>query len=98
MKIFPFWERTKYEKRLLRRRDSRRMCRPSGLVVSDADWGAVGTGRRAASPLVWLVEKVKRWEAPDHLQVSSLKIGVKTSQIVLSHVWYSKLRLTKGVT
>ncbi|GFV94627.1 hypothetical protein TNCV_3826941 [Trichonephila clavipes] len=34
----------------------------------------------------------------DHLQVTSLKIGVKTSQIVLSPAWCSKLRLTTGVT
>ncbi|GFW07389.1 hypothetical protein TNCV_865611 [Trichonephila clavipes] len=33
-------------------------------------------------------------EGHDHPQVSSLKIGVKTSQIVLSPVWCSKLRLT----
>ncbi|GFX49079.1 uncharacterized protein TNCV_786351 [Trichonephila clavipes] len=53
---------------------------------------------RAASPLVWLVGGVERWEAPDHSQVSSLKIGVETSQIVLSPVWSSKLRITTGVT
>ncbi|GFW98878.1 hypothetical protein TNCV_4655051 [Trichonephila clavipes] len=40
--------------------------RPSGIVVSDADCRAVGTGRRAASPLVRLGEE--RWEAPDHPQ------------------------------
>ncbi|GFT61221.1 uncharacterized protein TNCV_1613751 [Trichonephila clavipes] len=43
-------------------------CRPIGIVVSDADCGAVGTGRRATSPLVWLVEGEERWEAPDHPQ------------------------------
>ncbi|GFT28313.1 uncharacterized protein TNCV_646321 [Trichonephila clavipes] len=53
---------------------------------------------QAASPLVRLVKGVDRWEAPDHPQVSSVKIGVKTSQIVLSPVWCSKLRLTTGVT
>ncbi|GFV57561.1 hypothetical protein TNCV_4399171 [Trichonephila clavipes] len=37
-------------------------------------------------------------QAPDHPQVSFLKIGVETSQIVLSPVWCSKLRLTTGVT
>ncbi|GFW46048.1 uncharacterized protein TNCV_3276651 [Trichonephila clavipes] len=42
--------------------------------------------RRAASPLVWLVEGVERREAPDHPQVASLKIGEETSQIVLSPV------------
>ncbi|GFV87971.1 hypothetical protein TNCV_782511 [Trichonephila clavipes] len=44
--------------------------------------------RRTASPLVWLVEE----ETPDHRQVSSLEIGVETSQITLSPVWCSKLR------
>ncbi|GFW14322.1 hypothetical protein TNCV_1365771 [Trichonephila clavipes] len=39
--------------------------------------------RRAESPLVWLVEGVERWEASGHPQVSSLKFGVETSQIVL---------------
>ncbi|GFW42362.1 hypothetical protein TNCV_239591 [Trichonephila clavipes] len=43
--------------------------------------------RRAASPLVWLVEGVERWETPDHPQVSSLKIEVDTSQIELSPVF-----------
>ncbi|GFU69543.1 hypothetical protein TNCV_1351031 [Trichonephila clavipes] len=54
--------------------------------------------RRAASPLVWLVEGVERWETSVHPQVSSLKIGVETSQIVLSPVACSKLRLTTCVT
>ncbi|GFW70326.1 uncharacterized protein TNCV_5131521 [Trichonephila clavipes] len=54
--------------------------------------------RRAVSPLVWLVEGEERWKAPDHPWVSSLKIGVETSQIVLSPVWCSKLRITTGVT
>ncbi|GFW97408.1 uncharacterized protein TNCV_4990851 [Trichonephila clavipes] len=54
--------------------------------------------RRAASPLMWLVEGVERWDVPDHPQVSSLKIGVETSQIVLSSVWCSKLRLKTGFT
>ncbi|GFU72215.1 transposable element Tc1 transposase [Trichonephila clavipes] len=94
---------------------------PTGIVVSDADCGAVegsnpgedmdvckcivplrqgGTlnSHRAASSLVWLVDGEERWEAPDHPQVSTLKIGVETSQIVLSPVWCSKLRLTIGVT
>ncbi|GFW22203.1 hypothetical protein TNCV_1429571 [Trichonephila clavipes] len=35
---------------------------------------------------------------PDHPRVSSLKIGVETSQIILSLVWCSKLRLTTGFT
>ncbi|GFX08236.1 hypothetical protein TNCV_3267271 [Trichonephila clavipes] len=46
--------------------------------------GGTQNSRRVASPLVWLVEGVERWEAPDHPQVSSLKIDVETSQIVLS--------------
>ncbi|GFX37251.1 uncharacterized protein TNCV_995261 [Trichonephila clavipes] len=60
--------------------------------------GGTINNRRAASPLVWLVEVEERWESPDHPQVSSIKIGVETSQIVLSPVWCSKLRLTTGVT
>ncbi|GFV42663.1 uncharacterized protein TNCV_840181 [Trichonephila clavipes] len=60
--------------------------------------GGTLNSRRAASPLVWLVEGVERWDAPVHHQVFSLKIGVKTSQIVLSPVWCSKLRLTTGIT
>ncbi|GFT47522.1 uncharacterized protein TNCV_3750451 [Trichonephila clavipes] len=32
--------------------------------------------RRAASPLVRMVEGEERWEAPDHHQMFSLKIGV----------------------
>ncbi|GFX57617.1 hypothetical protein TNCV_2676031 [Trichonephila clavipes] len=44
---------------------------------------------RAASPPGKLLEGEERWEAPDHLQVSSLKIWVETSQIVLSPVWCS---------
>ncbi|GFX07753.1 hypothetical protein TNCV_4160221 [Trichonephila clavipes] len=47
--------------------------------------GGTLNSRQATSPLVWLVEEVERWEAPAHSQVSSLKIGVGTSQIVLSH-------------
>ncbi|GFX58353.1 uncharacterized protein TNCV_205401 [Trichonephila clavipes] len=60
--------------------------------------GSTLNSRRAASPLVWLVEKVKGWEVPDHPQVSSLKIGVETNQIVLSPAWCSKLWLTTGAT
>ncbi|GFS83267.1 hypothetical protein TNCV_600161 [Trichonephila clavipes] len=48
--------------------------------------GGTLNSRRAASPLVCLVEGVERWEASDHLRASSLKIGVETSQIVLSPV------------
>ncbi|GFU75108.1 uncharacterized protein TNCV_3172871 [Trichonephila clavipes] len=55
--------------------------------------------RRAASPLMRLVDGEERWKAPDHPPGCSLsKLGVKPSYIVLSPVWCSKLRLTKGVT
>ncbi|GFW45466.1 uncharacterized protein TNCV_3244061 [Trichonephila clavipes] len=52
--------------------------------------GGTLNSRQAASPLVWLMEGVERWEAPNHPQVYSLKIGVETSQIILSPVWCSK--------
>ncbi|GFT86346.1 cullin-4A [Trichonephila clavipes] len=42
--------------------------RPSGIVVSDADYSAVGTGRLVARPLERLVEGEERWEATDHPQ------------------------------
>ncbi|GFW44166.1 hypothetical protein TNCV_3855271 [Trichonephila clavipes] len=45
----------------------RSSSRPSGIVVSDADCCAVGTGRLASSPLVRLVEGKERWEATDVL-------------------------------
>ncbi|GFS86325.1 uncharacterized protein TNCV_1680871 [Trichonephila clavipes] len=72
-------------------------------IVYIASWGAIAiinslNSRRASSPLGWLVEEVERWEDPDYSQVSSLKIRVETSQIVLSDVWCSKLWLTTGVT
>ncbi|GFT42541.1 uncharacterized protein TNCV_1787871 [Trichonephila clavipes] len=60
--------------------------------------GGTQNSRRDASSVVWLVEGVERWEAPDYPQVSSLKIGVETSQIILSPAWCSKLRLTTGIT
>ncbi|GFV01895.1 uncharacterized protein TNCV_4978461 [Trichonephila clavipes] len=60
--------------------------------------GVTLNSHQAPSPLMRLVEGEERWEAPDHPQVSSLKIGVKTGQIVLPPVWCSKLRLTTGVT
>ncbi|GFW52908.1 uncharacterized protein TNCV_2394871 [Trichonephila clavipes] len=52
-------------------------------IVPSRHGGTINS-RQAASPLVGLVEGEERWEAPDHPQVSSLKIGVETSQIVLS--------------
>ncbi|GFS65210.1 uncharacterized protein TNCV_2450731 [Trichonephila clavipes] len=66
-------------------------------IVPSRHEGTINS-RRAASPLVWLVEREERWEAPDHPQVSSLKIGVETSQIVLSSVWCSKLRIMTVIT
>ncbi|GFT97203.1 hypothetical protein TNCV_3858581 [Trichonephila clavipes] len=68
-----------------------------GTSVED-DERAGHPSRRAASPLVRLVKGQEEWEAPDHPQVSSLKIGVEMSQIVLLPVWCSKLRLTTDVT
>ncbi|GFW26555.1 hypothetical protein TNCV_1164891 [Trichonephila clavipes] len=62
-----------------------------------AAWGTLNS-RRTACLLVWLVEGVERWDAHDYPQVSSLKIGVETSEIVLSPVRCSELRLTTGVT
>ncbi|GFW38063.1 hypothetical protein TNCV_835031 [Trichonephila clavipes] len=59
-----------------------------------ATWGTVNN-HRAASPLVRLVEAEERSLTTS--RVFSLKIGVKPSQIVLSPVWCSKLRLTTGV-
>ncbi|GFT02536.1 uncharacterized protein TNCV_1487521 [Trichonephila clavipes] len=46
---------------------------PTGIVLSEADCFAVGTGgtlnnRQAASPLVWLVEGEERMEVPVHPQ------------------------------
>ncbi|GFU13509.1 HTH_Tnp_Tc3_2 domain-containing protein [Trichonephila clavipes] len=49
--------------------------------------GGTLNSRRAASPLVRLVEEVERWEAPDST-LFSFKIGVETSQIVLSPIEY----------
>ncbi|GFV03356.1 uncharacterized protein TNCV_4019531 [Trichonephila clavipes] len=39
--------------------------------------GGTLNNRRAASPLVRLVEWEEKWEAPDHPRVFSLKIGAK---------------------
>ncbi|GFW13947.1 hypothetical protein TNCV_4700821 [Trichonephila clavipes] len=43
-----------------------------------AAWGTLKS-HRATSPLVRLVEVDEMWEAPDHLRVIALKIGVKPS-------------------
>ncbi|GFT89937.1 hypothetical protein TNCV_1666501 [Trichonephila clavipes] len=58
-------------------------------IVPSRHEGTVNS-RRAASPLVRVVEGVERWQAPDHPQVSSLTIGVGTSQIVLLNPVYMK--------
>ncbi|GFT75961.1 hypothetical protein TNCV_1254911 [Trichonephila clavipes] len=42
--------------------------------------GGTLNSRRTASPLVWLMEGVERWEALDHLQVFVLKIGRKRAR------------------
>ncbi|GFS61372.1 uncharacterized protein TNCV_3105551 [Trichonephila clavipes] len=66
-------------------------------IVSSWHGGALNS-RRAASPLVRLVEGEERWKAPDPpLKVFSLKIGMDPSKIVLSPAWCLKLRLTTGV-
>ncbi|GFX03703.1 uncharacterized protein TNCV_2112751 [Trichonephila clavipes] len=60
--------------------------------------GGTLNSRRAASPLVWLVEGEERLEASGHSQsVLPLNWG-GPNQIVLSPVWCSKLRLTTDVT
>ncbi|GFX27327.1 hypothetical protein TNCV_3341391 [Trichonephila clavipes] len=60
--------------------------------------GGTLNSRRAASPLMWLVERGREVGGLCPPLVSSLKIGEETSQIVQSPVWRSKLRLTTGVT
>ncbi|GFU35142.1 hypothetical protein TNCV_933831 [Trichonephila clavipes] len=35
---------------------------------------------RAASPLVWLVEGIERWEAPDHPRCPPSKLGWKRAK------------------
>ncbi|GFX26537.1 hypothetical protein TNCV_4535491 [Trichonephila clavipes] len=63
------------------------------LILPLQDGGTLNS-RRAASPLVKLEEK---WVAPTTPRVSSLRVGVEPSQIVLSAAWNSKLWLTTGV-
>ncbi|GFX56318.1 hypothetical protein TNCV_2242501 [Trichonephila clavipes] len=53
--------------------------------------GATINSRRAASPLVRLVE------GEAYAQDVLLKTGVEPSQIILSLAWCSKLRITTGV-
>ncbi|GFW75608.1 hypothetical protein TNCV_4427911 [Trichonephila clavipes] len=58
--------------------------------------GGTLNSRRAASPLVWLVERERGgrpWPPQDFLPL----IGVEPSKIILSPAWCSKLRLTTGV-
>ncbi|GFY17813.1 uncharacterized protein TNCV_1075481 [Trichonephila clavipes] len=65
-------------------------------VVSSRHGGTVKRSRVAIS-IVKLVEGEERWEVRDHPRVFSLKIGVEPSQIMLSPVWCSKLRLKTGI-
>ncbi|GFS69303.1 hypothetical protein TNCV_4011181 [Trichonephila clavipes] len=62
------------------------LLRRSRQVPNESPFLPWANSRRAASSLVWLGEGVERWETPHHPKVSSLKIGVETSQIVLSLV------------
>ncbi|GFV46531.1 uncharacterized protein TNCV_3234181 [Trichonephila clavipes] len=59
--------------------------------------GGTLNSRRAASPLVWLVEGEERWEAPDHPHGFLPLNWGGTEQIVLSPAWCSRLRLTTDV-
>ncbi|GFX93923.1 hypothetical protein TNCV_3412861 [Trichonephila clavipes] len=58
---------------------------------------ALNIHHRVASPLESLVESEARWKVPTTSRELSLKIGVESSQIVLSPAWCSKLRLTTEV-
>ncbi|GFU99120.1 hypothetical protein TNCV_1228341 [Trichonephila clavipes] len=62
-------ERTGFESR--RRQD---VCK----CIVPLRFGDTLNSRRAASPLVWLVEAVERWEAAEHPGVLP-QIGVETS-------------------
>ncbi|GFW80111.1 hypothetical protein TNCV_460201 [Trichonephila clavipes] len=68
---------------------SRRRHDTSKCIVPSRHGGTLNS-RRAASPLVKLMEGEKRWEAPDHPRCPPSKLGVKTRQIVLSPAWRSK--------
>ncbi|GFY25363.1 hypothetical protein TNCV_2484831 [Trichonephila clavipes] len=58
--------------------------------------GGTLRSRRAASLHVRLTEE--RWELPNQpFWLLSLGIGVESSQITLSSVWCSKLRITTGL-
>ncbi|GFV86590.1 hypothetical protein TNCV_4184451 [Trichonephila clavipes] len=59
--------------------------------------GCTINSRRAASHFVRLVDGEESWEAPTTSRAFSLKIGEELSQIVLSPVWCSKLRIKKGL-
>ncbi|GFU18429.1 uncharacterized protein TNCV_1981061 [Trichonephila clavipes] len=68
------------------------------MVLSSVPLRHGGTlnSHRAASPLVWLMERKERWEVPDHPQgYLSLSFGVEPSKNVLSPAWC--FRLTTGV-
>ncbi|GFW23605.1 uncharacterized protein TNCV_4091481 [Trichonephila clavipes] len=70
------------------------VCR---CIVPSRQRGTLNS-RRAVRPLERLVEGKERWVDHDHSQVSSLKIVVETSQILVSPVWCSNLRLTTCFT
>ncbi|GFX37048.1 hypothetical protein TNCV_1175481 [Trichonephila clavipes] len=66
------------------------------FIVSARHEGTLNR-RRAASPLVKLVEEEEMLEASDHRRVLSLKIEVEPRKIILSPAWCSKLRLATCV-
>ncbi|GFW05962.1 uncharacterized protein TNCV_4477561 [Trichonephila clavipes] len=60
--------------------------------------GVTLNSRRAASPLVWLVEGEERWEASDHPQRVLPLNWVRTEPNRTAPAWCSKPRLTTSVT
>ncbi|GFX09324.1 hypothetical protein TNCV_1887371 [Trichonephila clavipes] len=67
------------------------------IVLLQQGEGDTLNSRRAASPVLRLVEREEMWEVPDSSSVCFLKIGVEPSQIVLPPAWCSKLPLTTYV-
>ncbi|GFV56272.1 uncharacterized protein TNCV_106281 [Trichonephila clavipes] len=59
--------------------EPRQILRKSASPHVPSRHGGTINSHRAASPLVRLVEGEDRWEAPDHPQVSSPKIGMEAS-------------------
>ncbi|GFX59932.1 hypothetical protein TNCV_4984451 [Trichonephila clavipes] len=70
---------------------------PSGVVFSDADCCAVGPGRRAAKSSREAGGRRSARRPLTTSMVFSLKLEPEASQIVLSHAWCSKQRLTTSV-